>query len=156
MSYYRASQATHTHNTKDQRRLCVRQEVGKLDIKPSGSSSNSSSEHSNSTIDAKAQLRVLPVTEACSSKHQNALVMALSLIFVGLVLRASYVAYLTRKVNIAEINDSREVGLCIYNILLFGSASYLVSFAISSPDAIYMSTALPICLIGTLLVCYDC
>ena len=133
-----------------------RQEVGKLDIKPSGSSSNSSSEHSNSTIDAKAQLRVLPVTEACSSKHQNALVMALSLIFVGLVLRASYVAYLTRKVNIAEINDSREVGLCIYNILLFGSASYLVSFAISSPDAIYMSTALPICLIGTLLVCYDC
>jgi hypothetical protein len=103
-------------------------------------------------IDTTAQLRVLPITEACSSKNQNALVTSLGIIFLGLALRASYMAYLTRKVNIAEINDSKEVGLCIYNILLFGTASFLVSSAISSPDAVYLSTAVPIWLISTGLI----
>ena len=110
----------------------------------------------NAVIDADAQQRVLHVIERCDADNQSIVNAGLGFFIGALVARAAYLAYLVRNVRVSEVNDTKEVALSIYNIVVLGMCGFLVSSVIQEPAPQYFATALPIFLLssGVLLILF--
>jgi gamma-aminobutyric acid type B receptor len=108
----------------------------------------------NAVIDVDTQKRVLHVIERCGASNQTVLSTLLAVSIGGLIVRAAYLAYLVRNIQLKEVNDTKEVALAIYNIVVLGTCGFLVSQVITDPATQYFCTAVPIflCSSGVLVI----
>jgi gamma-aminobutyric acid type B receptor len=110
----------------------------------------------NAVMDVDTQQRVLNVIERCDASNQPVISAILAIAIGGLIVRAAYLAYLVRNVELQEVNDTKEVALAIYNIVVLGTCGFLVSQVITEPAPQYFCTAVPIflCSAGALIILY--
>jgi gamma-aminobutyric acid type B receptor len=108
----------------------------------------------NAVIDVDTQKRALHVIERCGASNQTVLSTLLAVSIGGLIVRAAYLAYLVRNIQLKEVNDTKEVALAIYNIVVLGTCGFLVSQVITDPATQYFCTAVPIflCSSGVLVI----
>lgn len=71
----------------------------------------------------------------CDSTHYSKWFLGI-LIYKGiLLLFGVFLAWETRNVHYAELNDSKNIGVAVYNILLFSGLSITAEFVLSNYNA---------------------
>jgi gamma-aminobutyric acid type B receptor len=61
---------------------------------------------------------IVPLTDSCSSPNMGIFTGIIIAYKSIIILGGAALAVLTQKVNIAALNDSRQIGLCIYTVAL--------------------------------------
>ncbi|KAL8581525.1 hypothetical protein ACOMHN_042917 [Nucella lapillus] len=93
----------------------------------------------------------IPQSLECHSRYKLQFTIGLMALQALLILFGAFLAVQTRKVTIPELNDSRWVGLCIYNVVVLGSlGAILILGTRQPPDVTYLLESL-IVLVGTTL-----
>ncbi|XP_078371637.1 gamma-aminobutyric acid type B receptor subunit 2-like [Oculina patagonica] len=72
------------------------------------------------------------VNHQCVSKHYNHWVLGIMIYKGILLLFGVFLAWETRNVHYAELNDSKNIGVAVYNILLFSVLSITTEFVLSN------------------------
>lgn len=76
----------------------------------------------------------------CRSEYSQYLNLVLMSTQGLLILFGAFLAWQTRKVSIPELNDSRWIGMCIYNVVLLGSLrAILVMGTHQTPEMTYLT-----------------
>lgn len=68
----------------------------------------------------------------CVSEHYPSWVLGIMIYKGILLLFGVFLAWETRKVHYAELNDSKNIGVAVYNILLFSVLSITTEFVLSN------------------------
>lgn len=68
----------------------------------------------------------------CVSKHYKNWVLGIMIYKGILLLFGVFLAWETRNVHYAELNDSKNIGVAVYNILLFSVLSITTEFVLSN------------------------
>ena len=80
-------------------------------------------------------IHILITIHQCDSTHYSKWFLGI-LIYKGiLLLFGVFLAWETRNVHYAELNDSKNIGVAVYNILLFSGLSITAEFVLSNYNA---------------------
>jgi len=92
----------------------------------------------------------------CYSKDGGTFEAMFILYFGGLMLYGSYLAYTVRNISLRQANDSKQIGISVYNILTFGSLNVALTKIIPDPSkrALIVSITTFLCATITLGVLY--
>lgn len=91
----------------------------------------------------------------CVSEHYSQWVLGIMTYKGILLLFGVFLAWETRNVHYAELNDSKNIGVAVYNILLFSVLSITTEFVLSNflakrifnNSVILLCTTLVLCLV---------
>lgn len=76
-------------------------------------------------------IEIHTTTQQCVSNHYSAWMLGI-IVYKGiLLLFGVFLAWETRNVHFAELNDSRNIGVAVYNILLFSGLSITAEYVLS-------------------------
>jgi len=76
-------------------------------------------------------IEIHTTTQQCVSNYYSSWIIGLILFKGALLLFGVFLAWETRNVHYAELNDSRNIGVAVYNILLFSGVSITAEFVLS-------------------------
>ncbi|XP_068719993.1 gamma-aminobutyric acid type B receptor subunit 2-like [Montipora capricornis] len=80
-------------------------------------------------------IEIHTTTQQCVSQHYTSWIVGM-IIFKGIfLLFGVFLAWETRNVNYAELNDSKNIGVAVYNIFLFSGLSITAEFVLSNLEA---------------------
>ena len=92
--------------------------------------------------------------EQCYSAHKTIWLGVLYAYKGALLLFGVFLAWETRKVKVAALNDSRYIGMSVYNVVILSVIGVPVSMVIEdSQNAAFAMTALLIIFCTTVTVC---
>ncbi|XP_071790355.1 gamma-aminobutyric acid type B receptor subunit 1-like [Asterias amurensis] len=94
-----------------------------------------------------------PVRIMCESAHQIYWIGSFYVIDGLLLVFGAFLAWETRTVSIQALNDSKFIGVCIYNMLIFSVIGAPISFVLEDRNALYALVAGLIWLATTLTLC---
>ncbi|ELT87875.1 hypothetical protein CAPTEDRAFT_222380 [Capitella teleta] len=99
-------------------------------------------------------VEILPVMEFCISRHMTIWLISIY-VYKGLLLVfGCFLAWETRQVSIAALNDSKYIGMSVYNVVIMCVSGVPVTFIIKDrPDAAYLIIALFITFSTTITLC---
>ncbi|XP_072048302.1 gamma-aminobutyric acid type B receptor subunit 2-like [Amphiura filiformis] len=100
---------------------------------------------------------ISPYIELCESDYIIYWLLALYIYKGLLLIFGAFLAWETRKVNIAALNDSKFIGISVYNVIILCTIGVTVSFLIGDdPEALYLfiSGIIIFCNTVTLLVIF--
>lgn len=69
----------------------------------------------------------------CTSRHQTAWVMSICGLKGILLLFGVFLAWETRNVHYPALNDSKNIGLAVYNVFMFSCLALVVEFVVTYP-----------------------
>ncbi|XP_038052380.1 gamma-aminobutyric acid type B receptor subunit 1-like [Patiria miniata] len=95
----------------------------------------------------------IPIRMICESRNQTYWIGAFYVIDGLLLIFGAFLAWETRKVSIPALNDSKYIGICVYNILILSFIGAPVSFILEEQNALYVLQAALIWLAATLTLC---
>ncbi|XP_033640706.1 gamma-aminobutyric acid type B receptor subunit 1-like [Asterias rubens] len=95
----------------------------------------------------------IPVRNLCESKNQIYWIGALYVIDGLLMIFGAFLAWETRKVTIPALNDSKYIGICVYNVLILSFIGAPVSFVLEERNAHYAIVASIVWLATTFTLC---
>ncbi|XP_072048784.1 gamma-aminobutyric acid type B receptor subunit 2-like [Amphiura filiformis] len=101
--------------------------------------------------------RLIPYYEYCSCKHQIYWLTALYSYKALLLIFGAFLAWETRKVTISALNDSKLIGISVYNVIVLCTIGVSVSFVINNnPSILYIFTScvLLFCTTITLIIVF--
>lgn len=89
----------------------------------------------------------------CVSEHYSQWVLGIMIYKGILLLFGVFLAWETRNVHYAELNDSKNIGVAVYNILLFSVVSITTEFVLSNflAKRIFNNSVILVC--TTLVLC---
>ncbi|XP_038051856.1 gamma-aminobutyric acid type B receptor subunit 1-like [Patiria miniata] len=94
-----------------------------------------------------------PIRMMCESSNQTYWIGAFYVIDGLLLIFGAFLAWETRKVSIPALNDSKYIGICVYNVLILSFVGAPVSFILEERNAHYALVATLIWLATTLTLC---
>ncbi|XP_022088949.1 gamma-aminobutyric acid type B receptor subunit 2-like [Acanthaster planci] len=94
-----------------------------------------------------------PIRVLCASRNQTYWVVAFYIINGILLLVGAILAWETRNVSIPALNDSKYIGVCVYNVLILSIVGVTVSYVVEEQNVLYALTAFFIWLATTLTLC---
>ncbi|XP_038051812.1 gamma-aminobutyric acid type B receptor subunit 1-like [Patiria miniata] len=94
-----------------------------------------------------------PIRMMCESRNQTYWIGAFYVIDGLLLIFGAFLAWETRKVSIPALNDSKYIGVCVYNVLILSFVGAPVSFILEERNAHYALVATLIWLATTLTLC---
>ncbi|XP_033646590.1 gamma-aminobutyric acid type B receptor subunit 2-like [Asterias rubens] len=94
-----------------------------------------------------------PIRTTCESIHQIYWIGAFYVIDGLLLVFGAFLAWETRKVSIPALNDSKYIGICVYNVLILSFICAPVSFVLEERNVNYVLVATTIWLATTLTLC---
>ncbi|XP_071804599.1 gamma-aminobutyric acid type B receptor subunit 2-like [Asterias amurensis] len=94
-----------------------------------------------------------PIRTTCESIHQIYWIGAFYIIDGLLLVFGAFLAWETRKVSIPALNDSKYIGICVYNVLILSFICAPVSFVLEERNVNYVLVATTIWLATTLTLC---
>ncbi|XP_064602848.1 gamma-aminobutyric acid type B receptor subunit 2-like [Liolophura sinensis] len=99
-------------------------------------------------------VEIIPLIEFCHSKHMTAW-MATLYVYKGLLLVfGCFLAWETRQVSIPALNDSKYIGMSVYNVVIMCVCGAAVSFVIKDqPNAAFIIIGLFIIFCTTITLC---
>ncbi|XP_071510584.1 gamma-aminobutyric acid type B receptor subunit 2-like [Diadema antillarum] len=100
---------------------------------------------------------IQPYIEYCSSVYINYWMIAIYCYKGLLLVFGAFLAWETRKVTIPALNDSKLIGICVYNVVILSCIGVGVSFALIDDRAslfIFLSLIVIFCTTITLLVVF--
>ncbi|XP_072043995.1 gamma-aminobutyric acid type B receptor subunit 2-like [Amphiura filiformis] len=104
-----------------------------------------------------ANQRIISYTEQCSSDYL-AYWLGVLFVFKGLLLLfGTFLAWEIRKVTVEALNDSKQIGICVYNTIVLCIVGVTVSFLIrddTEEQFIFTSCIIIFCVTFTLLVLF--
>ncbi|XP_033640832.1 gamma-aminobutyric acid type B receptor subunit 1-like [Asterias rubens] len=97
----------------------------------------------------------IPIRMMCESVHQIYFIGAFYIINGLLLIFGAFLAWETRKVTIPALNDSKYIGVCIYNVLILSFVGAMVSFVVENRNThyallgalIWLSTTITLCIV---------
>ncbi|XP_072016482.1 gamma-aminobutyric acid type B receptor subunit 2-like [Amphiura filiformis] len=101
--------------------------------------------------------RLIPYYEYCSCKHQIYWLAALYSYKALLLIFGAFLAWETRQVTISALNDSKLIGISVYNVIVLCTIGVSVSFVINNDPAIlyiFTSCVLIFCTTITLIIVF--
>ncbi|XP_031551281.1 gamma-aminobutyric acid type B receptor subunit 2-like [Actinia tenebrosa] len=108
----------------------------------------------NDQIYLKDDKKFIPQMESCSSDNMVYWLGVLYSYKVLLLLFGSFLAWETRNVTIPALNDSKFIGISIYNVLVLSSVGVGITMIIDgNPDARFMITGLFIIFCTSITLC---
>ncbi|XP_070188881.1 gamma-aminobutyric acid type B receptor subunit 2-like [Littorina saxatilis] len=108
----------------------------------------------DSEIDREDDVLEIKQTLVCQSRYQLQFTLGLIALQALLILFGAFLAFQTRKMTIPELNDSRWVGLCIYNVVVLGSLGTILVLGTSqTPHVNYLLMSIITTLGTTLTQC---
>ncbi|XP_038052445.1 gamma-aminobutyric acid type B receptor subunit 1-like [Patiria miniata] len=94
-----------------------------------------------------------PIRMMCESRNQTYWIGAFYVIDGLLLIFGAFLAWETRKVSMPALNDSKYIGVCVYNVLILSFVGAPVSFILEERNAHYALVATLIWLATTLTLC---
>ncbi|XP_022106745.1 gamma-aminobutyric acid type B receptor subunit 1-like isoform X2 [Acanthaster planci] len=94
-----------------------------------------------------------PIRMICESRNQTYWIGTFYIINGLLLIFGAFLAWETRKVTIPALNDSKYIGVCVYNILILSLVGAPVSFLLEERNANYALVSTSIWLATTLTLC---
>ncbi|XP_072016480.1 gamma-aminobutyric acid type B receptor subunit 2-like [Amphiura filiformis] len=101
--------------------------------------------------------RLVPYYEYCSCKHQIYWLATLYSYKALLLIFGAFLAWETRQVTISALNDSKLIGISVYNVIVLCTIGVSVSFVINNDPAIlyiFTSCVLLFCTTITLIIVF--
>ncbi|XP_072016481.1 gamma-aminobutyric acid type B receptor subunit 2-like [Amphiura filiformis] len=101
--------------------------------------------------------RLIPYYEYCSCKHQIYWLATLYSYKALLLIFGAFLAWETRQVTISALNDSKLIGISVYNVIVLCTIGVSVSFVINNDPAIlyiFTSCVLLFCTTITLIIVF--
>ncbi|XP_072018246.1 gamma-aminobutyric acid type B receptor subunit 2-like [Amphiura filiformis] len=101
--------------------------------------------------------RLIPYYEYCSCKHQIYWLAALYSYKALLLIFGAFLAWETRQVTISALNDSKLIGISVYNVIVLCTIGVSVSFVINNDPAIlyiFTSCVVLFCTTITLIIVF--
>ena len=90
---------------------------------------------------------IIPTLNTCTAKN---LTVWLALIYVYkgvLLLYGLFLAYETRNVVYAHLNDSRVIGICVYNVVVLSTIGAFLALILNNHQYEQLYAALSVCII---------
>ncbi|XP_033640833.1 gamma-aminobutyric acid type B receptor subunit 1-like [Asterias rubens] len=94
-----------------------------------------------------------PIRMMCQSANQIYWIGAFYIINGLLLVFGAFLAWETRKVSIPALNDSKYIGICLYNIMILSFLGAPVSFVLEERNSHYILVSAVIWLATTLTLC---
>ncbi|XP_053374069.1 gamma-aminobutyric acid type B receptor subunit 1-like [Mercenaria mercenaria] len=90
----------------------------------------------------KNGVEVRPFVRVCESKYSQYFEWALYITQGALLTFGAFLAWETRKVKIEVLNDTHEIGLCIYNVVILSAVGLIMTLLMEDKDAlVYVITS---------------
>lgn len=98
-------------------------------------------------------INIITMNHQCISAHYSQWVLGIMIYKGILLLFGAFLAWETRNVHYAELNDSKNIGVAVYNILLFSVVSLTTEFVLSNflAKRIFNNSVILVC--TTLVLC---
>jgi len=98
-------------------------------------------------------INMVTMNHQCVSEHYSQWVLGIMIYKGILLLFGVFLAWETRNVHYAELNDSKNIGVAVYNILLFSVLSITTEFVLSNflAKRIFNNSVILVC--TTLVLC---
>ncbi|XP_022088746.1 gamma-aminobutyric acid type B receptor subunit 1-like [Acanthaster planci] len=94
-----------------------------------------------------------PIRLFCESRNQIYWIGTFYIIDGLLLIFGAFLAWETRKVSIPALNDSKYIGICVYNVLIMSLTGAPMSFVLEERNVHYAAVATLIWLTTTLTLC---
>ncbi|XP_053374274.1 gamma-aminobutyric acid type B receptor subunit 2-like [Mercenaria mercenaria] len=95
---------------------------------------------------------VRPFVRVCESKYSQYFEWALYITQGALLTFGAFLAWETRKVKIEALNDSHEIGLCIYNVIVLSAVGLIMTLLLEDKDVLVYVITSGCIQIGTTLI----
>lgn len=108
-------------------------------------------------VSADDELVIIPILEYCRSKHMTAFVGCIYVYKGLLILFGAFLAWETRQVQIPALNDSKYVGMSVYNVTIMCVLGVAVSFVLGEEHTmsfVIISIFIIFCTTGTLCLVF--
>ncbi|CAH3015605.1 unnamed protein product, partial [Porites evermanni] len=107
-------------------------------------------QHEEAVVDKKNDpgdhLKIISTINTCTGKNME---MWLALIYVSkgiLLLFGLFLAYETKNVVYAHLNDSRIIGICVYNVVLLSTVGAFLALILKNEQYVESYSALSVCI----------
>ncbi|XP_045213752.2 gamma-aminobutyric acid type B receptor subunit 1-like isoform X2 [Mercenaria mercenaria] len=94
---------------------------------------------------------VRPFVRVCLSEYSDYFQWPLYVIEGGLLIFGAFLAWETKNVKIQALNDSHEIGFCIYNVVILSAVGLTLSLLLKDKEILMYGITSGFLIIGTLL-----
>ncbi|XP_045170045.2 gamma-aminobutyric acid type B receptor subunit 2-like [Mercenaria mercenaria] len=94
---------------------------------------------------------VIPFVRVCQSEYSDYFEWPLYVVEGGLLTFGAFLAWETRKVKIQALNDSHEIGVCIYNVVILSAVGLTLSLLLKDQEVLMYGITAGFLIIGTFL-----
>ncbi|XP_053389166.1 gamma-aminobutyric acid type B receptor subunit 2-like [Mercenaria mercenaria] len=94
---------------------------------------------------------VRPFVRVCQSEFSKYFEWPLYVVEGGLLIFGAFLAWETKNVKIKALNDSREIGFCIYNVVILSAVGLTLSLLLKDKEILMYGITSGFLVIGTLV-----